>query len=137
MSSDIQRYCKLLSHMNTSVFYYKSQSLDFSVHCFFFVVAILQSVMKREKKNSLILCMSEQWHFRGQLKVCTTTCDEWGMIVAGRLAYVNHIPAAHAFTTMSTVPVFFTGGVGGGGGGGQMSIRHTHVETGIYYQKNL
>ena len=60
--------------------------------------------------------------------------DEWGMIVAGRLAYVNHIPAAHAFTTMSAVPVFCTGG---GGGGRQMPIWYTHVETGIYYQKNL
>ena len=59
------------------------------------------------------------------------------MIVAGRLAYVNHLPAADASyhhqcssSFCSAVPVV---GLKGGGGGGQMPIRHTHVEAAIYH----
>ena len=62
----------------------------------------------------------------------TTRSDEWSMIVAGTLAYVNHIPAANAFYHYQCSSRFWTGGVGGGG---QMPIRHVHVEAGIYHNK--
>ena len=40
------------------------------------------------------------------------------MIVAGRLAYVNHIPAADAFYHYQCSSSFWTGWDEGGGGGG-------------------
>ena len=42
------------------------------------------------------------------------------MIVAGRLAYVNHIPAADAFYHYQCSSSFWTGWDEGGGGGGEI-----------------
>ena len=117
MSSDIQRHCKFLSHMSTSSgFIIKVKVLILAYAAF--SVAVLLIVMEKGKKPFGYYAYQSNVISRESWKVCTTTkSDEWSMIIAGRLAYVNYFPAADAFQC-STVPFFFVLEGGGGGGGG-------------------
>ena len=57
--------------------------------------------------------------------------SEVHMVVAGRLAYVNHLPVADASYHYQCNSIFFKRR---GRGGGQMPIRHIHVEASIHKQ---
>ncbi len=95
----------------------ENQRFDFSIDCLF----CGHSAKYNGKKKGFDVMPVRKKGFQETItQVCATRKDEWGCIVAGRLASVNDLPAADAVYHQQCSSSIRTG----------RQMPHTHVETG-------